>query len=127
MFLLFFFFLGKNVLKGSSMADGRTFSNINGFFYILYPHYRDEFFDYKNLTKKKKLLFFSTDACGLSDVAHIESLQEKSQCALEEYCRSQYPNQPIRFGKLLLRLPSLRMVSPAVSFVALKQIKSILS
>uniref|UniRef100_A0A182VWV6 Uncharacterized protein n=1 Tax=Anopheles minimus TaxID=112268 RepID=A0A182VWV6_9DIPT len=27
-------------------------------------------------------------ACGLSDVAHIESLQEKSQCALEEYCRS---------------------------------------
>uniref|UniRef100_A0A182P050 Uncharacterized protein n=1 Tax=Anopheles epiroticus TaxID=199890 RepID=A0A182P050_9DIPT len=30
------------------------------------------------------------DACGLSDVAHIESLQEKSQCALEEYCRSQY-------------------------------------
>uniref|UniRef100_A0A182U8V4 NR LBD domain-containing protein n=1 Tax=Anopheles melas TaxID=34690 RepID=A0A182U8V4_9DIPT len=51
------------------------------------------------------------DACGLSDVAHIESLQEKSQCALEEYCRSQYPNQPTRFGKLLLRLPSLRTVS----------------
>ncbi|CAH0725050.1 unnamed protein product, partial [Brenthis ino] len=47
-------------------------------------------------------------ACGLSDVPHIESLQEKSQCALEEYCRSQYPNQPTRFGKLLLRLPSLR-------------------
>ncbi|GJQ76237.1 putative ligand-activated sequence-specific DNA binding RNA polymerase II transcription factor [Trypoxylus dichotomus] len=40
-----------------------------------------------------------TDACGLSDVAHIESIQEKSQCALEEYCRSQYPNQPTRFGK----------------------------
>lgn len=55
------------------------------------------------------------DACGLSDVAHIESLQEKAQCALEDYCRTQYPNQPIRFGKLLLRLPSLRMVSPAVS------------
>ncbi|CAB3244091.1 unnamed protein product [Arctia plantaginis] len=51
------------------------------------------------------------DACGLSDVPHIESLQEKSQCALEEYCRSQYPNQPTRFGKLLLRLPSLRTVS----------------
>uniref|UniRef100_A0A1A9WJH3 Uncharacterized protein n=1 Tax=Glossina brevipalpis TaxID=37001 RepID=A0A1A9WJH3_9MUSC len=37
-------------------------------------------------------------ACGLSDVTHIESLQEKSQCALEEYCRTQYPNQPTRFG-----------------------------
>lgn len=59
-------------------------------------------------------LFSVSDACGLSDVAHIESLQEKSQCALEEYCRTQYPNQPTRFGKLLLRLPSLRTVSSQV-------------
>lgn len=57
------------------------------------------------------------DACGLSDVAHIESLQEKSQCALEEYCRTQYPNQPTRFGKLLLRLPSLRTVSSQVGAI----------
>uniref|UniRef100_A0A8B9SFC4 Nuclear receptor subfamily 2 group F member 1 n=1 Tax=Apteryx owenii TaxID=8824 RepID=A0A8B9SFC4_APTOW len=55
-----------------------------------------------------------SNACGLSDAAHIESLQEKSQCALEEYVRSQYPNQPSRFGKLLLRLPSLRTVSSSV-------------
>ncbi|KAK0137349.1 COUP transcription factor 2 [Merluccius polli] len=55
-----------------------------------------------------------SDACGLSDVAHVDGLQEKSQCALEEYVRSQYPNQPARFGKLLLRLPSLRTVSSAV-------------
>lgn len=60
------------------------------------------------------LSFFSVDACGLSDVAHVEGLQEKSQCALEEYVRSQYPNQPNRFGKLLLRLPSLRTVSSSV-------------
>ena len=54
------------------------------------------------------------DACGLSDSGNIEQLQEKSQCALEEYCRSQYPNQTSRFGKLLLRLPSLRTVSASV-------------
>ena len=54
------------------------------------------------------------DACGLSDSGTIEQLQEKSQCALEEYCRTQYPNQPTRFGKLLLRLPSLRTVSATV-------------
>ena len=54
------------------------------------------------------------DACGLSDATHIESLQEKSQCALEEYVRTQYPNQPTRFGKLLLRMPSLRSVSAQV-------------
>ncbi|CAL1269538.1 unnamed protein product [Larinioides sclopetarius] len=62
----------------------------------------------------KAIVLFTTDACGLSDVAHIEGLQEKSQCALEEYCRTQYPNQPTRFGKLLLRLPSLRTVSSQV-------------
>uniref|UniRef100_H9G376 NR LBD domain-containing protein n=1 Tax=Anolis carolinensis TaxID=28377 RepID=H9G376_ANOCA len=70
----------------------------------------------------KAIVLFTSDACGLSDVAHVESLQEKSQCALEEYVRSQYPNQPTRFGKLLLRLPSLRTVSSsviAVSFVRL--------
>ncbi|CAB1460734.1 unnamed protein product [Pleuronectes platessa] len=37
----------------------------------------------------KAIVLFTTDACGLSDVAHVESLQEKSQCALEEYVRSQ--------------------------------------
>lgn len=61
--------------------------------------------------------FFSTlflDAMGLSDVAHVESIQEKSQCALEEYVRNQYPSQPNRFGRLLLRLPSLRIVSSPV-------------
>ncbi|KAL8565223.1 COUP transcription factor 1 [Nucella lapillus] len=62
----------------------------------------------------KAIVLFSTDACGLTDMAHIESIQEKSQCALEEYVRSQYPNQPTRFGKLLLRLPSLRSVSAQV-------------
>ena len=55
-----------------------------------------------------------SDACGLSETQAIEQLQEKSQCALEEYCRTQYPNQPTRFGRLLLRLPSLRTVSSSV-------------
>jgi len=45
---------------------------------------------------------------------HISGLQEKSQCALEDYVRTQYPGQPTRFGKLLLRLPSLRTVSSHV-------------
>lgn len=68
-----------------------------------------------SLSDIKMFNFLFIDACGLSDVSHIESLQEKSQCALEEYCRTQYPNQPTRFGKLLLRLPSLRTVSSQVS------------
>merc|ERR1719458_1068925 len=62
----------------------------------------------------KAVVLYTTDACGLTDSSVIEQLQEKSQCALEEYRRTQYPNQPTRFGKLLLRLPSLRTVSSAV-------------
>ena len=62
----------------------------------------------------KAIVLFTTDAIGLTDSNVVEQLQEKSQCALEEYCRTQYPNQPTRFGKLLLRLPSLRTVSASV-------------
>uniref|UniRef100_A0A8C5X1W0 Nuclear receptor subfamily 2 group F member 6 n=1 Tax=Malurus cyaneus samueli TaxID=2593467 RepID=A0A8C5X1W0_9PASS len=53
-------------------------------------------------------------ACGLSDPAHVENLQEKAQVALTEYVRSQYPSQPQRFGRLLLRLPALRAVPAAL-------------
>uniref|UniRef100_A0A493TWB0 Nuclear receptor subfamily 2 group F member 6 n=1 Tax=Anas platyrhynchos platyrhynchos TaxID=8840 RepID=A0A493TWB0_ANAPP len=58
----------------------------------------------------KAIALFTPDACGLSDPAHVESLQEKAQVALTEYVRSQYPSQPQRFGRLLLRLPALRAV-----------------
>ncbi|XP_056324345.1 nuclear receptor subfamily 2 group F member 6b [Danio aesculapii] len=58
----------------------------------------------------KAIALFSPDACGLSDPAHVESLQEKAQVALTEYERIQYPGQPQRFGRLLLRLPALRAV-----------------
>ncbi|XP_032363085.1 nuclear receptor subfamily 2 group F member 6-like, partial [Etheostoma spectabile] len=51
-----------------------------------------------------------SDACGLTDPVHVESLQEKAQVALTEYERMQYPSQPQRFGRLLLRLPALRAV-----------------
>ncbi|XP_028832325.1 nuclear receptor subfamily 2 group F member 6a isoform X2 [Denticeps clupeoides] len=58
----------------------------------------------------KAIALFSPDACGLTDSAHVESLQEKAQVALTEYERMQHPSQPQRFGRLLLRLPALRAV-----------------
>ncbi|TMS20833.1 Nuclear receptor subfamily 2 group F member 6 [Larimichthys crocea] len=39
----------------------------------------------------KAIALFSPDACGLTDPAHVESLQEKAQVALTEYERLQYP------------------------------------
>ncbi|KAJ6652430.1 hypothetical protein lerEdw1_011548 [Lerista edwardsae] len=62
----------------------------------------------------KAIALFTPDAVGLTDLCHVENVQEKSQCALEEYVRNQYPSQPSRFGRLLLRLPSLRIVSAPV-------------
>ncbi|NXJ85176.1 N2F1B protein, partial [Trogon melanurus] len=62
----------------------------------------------------KAIALFTPDACGLSDPAHVESLQEKAQVALTEYVRAQYPSQPQRFGRLLLRLPALRAVPAAL-------------
>ncbi|XP_062338449.1 nuclear receptor subfamily 2 group F member 6a isoform X2 [Osmerus eperlanus] len=58
----------------------------------------------------KAIALFSPDACGLTDPVHVETQQEKAQVALTEYERMQYPGQPQRFGRLLLRLPALRAV-----------------
>ncbi|OQV25609.1 Steroid receptor seven-up, isoforms B/C [Hypsibius exemplaris] len=59
----------------------------------------------------KAIVLYASDAPLLVDPATIESLQEKSQCALEQYTMTQYTNQPGRFGRLLLRLPGLRTVT----------------
>ncbi|OXB64326.1 UNVERIFIED_CONTAM: hypothetical protein H355_013626 [Colinus virginianus] len=61
----------------------------------------------------KAAALFSPDAMGLSDPGQVESVQEQSQCALEEYERGCHPARPGRFGRLLLRLPALRRVSAA--------------
>ncbi|MBN3295007.1 NR2F5 protein, partial [Amia calva] len=58
----------------------------------------------------KAIVLFTS---GQSSAGSLNGM-EKSQCALEEYVRNQYPGQPNRFGRLLLRLPSLRIVSSPV-------------
>ena len=42
----------------------------------------------------------------------VERLQDQAQAMLGDYCRNHCPDQQIRFGKLLLMLPSLRAVGP---------------
>lgn len=73
------------------------------------------FFHAKKLSLKdcNKFFIFFADSPQLSEngAANVDQLQERSQCALEEYTRTTYPNQPNRFGRLLLRLPALRGVS----------------
>lgn len=54
---------------------------------------------------------FLLDVWNLQDNQSVDAIQEKVQCALEEYCRIQYPSQPARFGRLLLRLPVLQFIN----------------
>jgi len=70
--------------------------------------------DHAEYSCLKAIILFTPDVSGLSDPAHIDTLQEKSVLALEEYIKSQYPSHLNRFGKLLLRLPALKLVSSHV-------------
>ncbi|CAF0753319.1 unnamed protein product [Rotaria sordida] len=80
--------------------------------------YLDQTRKFQEQVEKFKLMHLDhaeySYAPGLSDPGHIDNLQEKSVLALEEYIKSQYPSHMNRFGKLLLRLPSLKLVSSHV-------------
>ncbi|GFX97543.1 retinoic acid receptor RXR-gamma-A [Trichonephila clavipes] len=54
--------------------------------------------------------FCHTEVKGLKCAQQIENLREKVYASLEDYCKQNYPDQPGRFAKLLLRLPALRSI-----------------
>ncbi len=55
-----------------------------------------------------------TDHPNIQNLRQIEKFQEKAQRELQEYELQAYPDQTDRLGKLLLRLPALRLLSPAI-------------
>uniref|UniRef100_UPI00358F6581 photoreceptor-specific nuclear receptor-like n=1 Tax=Myxine glutinosa TaxID=7769 RepID=UPI00358F6581 len=61
----------------------------------------------------KALALFRPETQGLKDRDHVENLQEQSQLMLLQYCQNHYPEQPARFGKLLLLLASMRGIPSA--------------
>ncbi|KAK2492004.1 hypothetical protein MC885_011917 [Smutsia gigantea] len=103
-------------LQVSPMSDGQvvTFMNHIRIYEEQVQKLRALQVDSVEYSCLKAMVLFTSDAGGLSDATHVESLQGKSQCALETYIKNQYPLQPMRFGKLLLCLPSLRTVSSSV-------------
>jgi hypothetical protein len=62
----------------------------------------------------KTLALFSPDHPSVPNVRQIEKFQEKTHHELQDYVSQQYPEQPDRMVKLLLRLPALRLLSPAI-------------
>uniref|UniRef100_A0A4W3I5V5 Photoreceptor-specific nuclear receptor n=1 Tax=Callorhinchus milii TaxID=7868 RepID=A0A4W3I5V5_CALMI len=59
----------------------------------------------------KAVVLFKPETRGLKDPEQVENLQDQSQVMLGQHSRTHYPTQPVRFGKLLLLLPSLQFVS----------------
>ncbi|XP_054548825.1 photoreceptor-specific nuclear receptor [Talpa occidentalis] len=59
----------------------------------------------------KALVLFKPETRGLKDPEQVESLQDQSQVMLSQHSKAHHPSQPMRFGKLLLLLPSLRFIT----------------
>ncbi|KAF7241606.1 Photoreceptor-specific nuclear receptor, partial [Varanus komodoensis] len=58
----------------------------------------------------KAIVLFKPETRGLKDPDQVENLQDQSQVMLGQHNQIHYPNQPVRFGKLLLLLPSLKFL-----------------
>lgn len=56
------------------------------------------------------LLLLFSEVRGLKSFGEVEALREKVYASLEEHTRTSHPEEPGRFAKLLLRLPSLRSI-----------------
>ncbi|KAM9585901.1 photoreceptor-specific nuclear receptor [Trichechus inunguis] len=59
----------------------------------------------------KALVLFKPETRGLKDPENVEALQDQSQVMLSQHSKAHHPGQPVRFGKLLLLLPSLRLIT----------------
>ncbi|XP_046404348.1 retinoic acid receptor RXR-alpha-B-like isoform X3 [Ischnura elegans] len=71
---------------------------------------REMHMDKTELGCLRAVILFNPDVRGLKSRRQVESLREKVYAALEEHAKSTHPDEPGRFAKLLLRLPSLRSI-----------------
>jgi len=53
----------------------------------------------------------AVDTAGLTDGKAVQQLQDEAQLLLGKYVRLARPDEPSRFGKLLLTVPCLRAAS----------------
>nr|BAP15929.1 ultraspiracle 2 isoform [Henosepilachna vigintioctopunctata] len=66
--------------------------------------------DRKELVCLKAIILLNHDVRGVKAVPEVTQLREKVYIILEDYTKATHPNEPGRFSKLLLRLPSLRSI-----------------
>ena len=57
---------------------------------------------------------FVSDCRKLVNKHQVETLQDQAQLALAHYVSQSHPHNPARFGKMLLTLPNLKTIEPAI-------------
>ena len=57
------------------------------------------------------MMLYFVDAIGIVDKLKVTSIQTRYLDVLRRYIYSKYPHSTSRYGKLLLRLPTLRTLS----------------
>ncbi|XP_031573544.1 nuclear receptor subfamily 2 group C member 1-like [Actinia tenebrosa] len=63
---------------------------------------------------KAIVLFNSDPQATVTDLKLIDSIQEKTHCSFKAYIEREYPEQPGRFAKVLLRLPAIRSIEQSL-------------
>ncbi|XP_063834003.1 photoreceptor-specific nuclear receptor-like [Ostrinia nubilalis] len=74
--------------------------------------YRAVLVDPAEFACMKAIVLFKSETRGLKDPLQIENLQDQAQVMLMTHARTAHGTAPARFGRLLLLLPLLRLVSP---------------
>ncbi|CAH2230264.1 jg20013 [Pararge aegeria aegeria] len=74
--------------------------------------YRSVLVDPAEFACMKAIALFKCETRGLKDPLQIENLQDQAQVMLMTHARTAHGAAPARFGRLLLLLPLLRIVTP---------------
>ncbi|KAJ2944857.1 hypothetical protein O0L34_g1749 [Tuta absoluta] len=74
--------------------------------------YRAVLVDPAEFACMKAIVLFKSETRGLKDPLQIENLQDQAQVMLMTHSRTAHGAAPARFGRLLLLLPLLRLVTP---------------
>lgn len=79
---------------------------------LVLSRYRAVLVDPAEFACMKAIVLFKSETRGLKDPLQIENLQDQAQVMLMSHSRAAHAAAPARFGRLLLLLPLLRLVTP---------------
>lgn len=99
---------GSDQLDQENGVDSATLRRLRE----VLARYRTVLVDPAEFACMKAIVLFKSETRGLKDPLQIENLQDQAQVMLMTHARTAHGTAPARFGRLLLLLPLLRLVTP---------------